>query len=64
MAIDGTCKAGDEPLTNEGWLRQQPEECYFYPMRDCPGWNAGGTCSRIGRKIPPKTLDVQPGDML
>jgi|1185.fasta_scaffold12720_3 hypothetical protein len=28
------------------------ERCYFYPMRDCPGWIAGTKCSRMGDRIP------------
>jgi hypothetical protein len=46
------CKAGDDPMSNIGWLAEQPESCYFYPARDCPGWSPGGTCSRIGEQIP------------
>lgn len=27
------------------------DRCALYPDRDCPGWVAGGTCQRLGRKI-------------
>jgi hypothetical protein len=50
----GSCKEGADPLTGEGWLHAQPERCYFYPGRDCPGWSHGGTCSRILQKITPE----------
>lgn len=47
------CKAGSQPMTNADWLVTYcPDECYWYPGRDCPGWTPGGICSRIGSKIP------------
>lgn len=40
-------------MTNADWLVTYcPDECYWYPGRDCPGWTPGGICSRIGNKIP------------
>lgn len=37
----------------EKWIELRFENyCYFYPMRDCPGWNGGDICSRIGKQIP------------
>jgi hypothetical protein len=51
VSVNGTCRKGDEPLTNEGWIHPQPERCFFYPARDCPGWSIGGRCSRIGDEI-------------
>jgi len=47
-------------LTSEQWndLRPSiysaplPERCYFYPGRDCPGWEAGTSCGRVGDMIP------------
>lgn len=55
MTTQNGCKAGQGPLTNEQWIAQIfPERCVFYPMRDCPGWGTGGTCSRIGEEILPQ----------
>src|SRR5215469_465338 len=41
-------------LPDDEWLNWWPEKCYFYPMRDCPGWAPGMTCGRIGKSIPPE----------
>jgi len=46
------CKADSEVMLNEDWNKVFPYQCYFYPGRDCPGWEAGGTCGRIGDPIP------------
>lgn len=66
-AAEVGCKPGQAPITNEGWLSEQPGRCYFYPGRDCPGWSAGGTCSRIGDVIEPQLADedlITPEDQL
>lgn len=34
------------------WQRVHPNNCYFYPMRDCPGWEYGKMCSRLDKEIP------------
>lgn len=47
-----SCRAGDEVMHNEDWGSTFAERCYFYPGRDCPGWDAGGVCGRIGERIP------------
>jgi hypothetical protein len=52
-----TCKTDSEIMRNKDWLTVCPERCYFYPGRDCPGWDAGGICGRIGERIP---LDAEP----
>jgi len=43
------------------WLEMQPYHCYFYPRRDCPGWQRGQPCSpmcqRIERTIPEGAAD-------
>jgi hypothetical protein len=41
------------------WLIVFPGRCYFYPGRDCPGWQPGGICGRIGERIP---QDAEPDD--
>ena len=41
-----------EDLPESGWLARFDGRCYFYPGRDCPGWHAGGICSRIRKRIP------------
>jgi hypothetical protein len=58
----GGCKAGQDPMISDGWLSEQPGRCYFFADRDCPGWSAGGTCSRIGDAIPAGAAeDLDPG---
>jgi len=39
-------------MRNEDWRRVFGYQCFFYPGRDCPGWDAGGICERIGDRIP------------
>lgn len=40
-------------IPEERWVNERFEErCYFYPDRDCPGWNEGGMCGRILEPIP------------
>lgn len=51
------CFKGQEPLSGEQWLGDYANRCYFYPGRDCPGWNAGGICSRISDQIPDEATD-------
>lgn len=42
----------DETTELEWTVLRFDERCYFYPMRDCPGWLKGGTCSRMRQPIP------------
>lgn len=40
-------------MSEELWASHRfNEHCYFYPMRDCPGWHEGGMCGRIREPIP------------
>lgn len=42
-------------INERDWLYQVfPEKCYFYPMRDCPGYERGKRCARIDKIIPEK----------
>lgn len=41
----------DDPAVDWAYLRFEGR-CYFYPQRDCPGWEGGIVCGRIGRRIP------------
>jgi len=47
-----TCRTDSEIMRNEDWRRVFGYRCFFYPVRDCPGWDAGGICGRIGDRIP------------
>lgn len=46
------CKVDSEIMRNVDWLTRYEGRCYFYPGRDCPGWETGGVCGRIGEVIP------------
>lgn len=51
---------GCEDTTELEWvLLRFPGRCYFYPGRDCAGWQAGGLCGRIGDRIPEDAGDQQ-----
>jgi hypothetical protein len=39
-------------MLNKDWNRVYTEHCYFYPGRDCPHWDYGTKCGRIGELIP------------
>ena len=39
------------------FLVPQPNRCYYYPGRDCPGWQPGQMCSRIDLVIPATDAD-------
>jgi hypothetical protein len=54
-----TCKTDSEIMRNVDWRITFPYRCYFYPGRDCPGWDGGGICGRIGRRVP---LDAEASD--
>lgn len=41
-----------ETMPDEDWLTRAAGWCYFYPGRDCPRWEPGGKCGRIGETIP------------
>lgn len=41
-----------EDMPEIGWTMRYSNQCYFYPMRDCPGWEPGIRCGRIGDQIP------------
>jgi hypothetical protein len=42
------------------WINQgaapQPNRCFFYPGRDCPGWKPLDICGRIDKIIPAETV--------
>lgn len=39
--------------TDLEWVNLRFEgRCYFYPARDCPGWEPGSECGRMGHPIP------------
>lgn len=50
------CTIDSEIMRDEDWRNRFDEHCYFYPMRDCPGWDDGGICGRIGKRIPPDAV--------
>jgi hypothetical protein len=52
-----SCRTDSEVMRNEDWRQRFAGRCYFYPARDCPGWDAGGICGRIGDRVP---LDAGP----
>lgn len=39
-------------MPDSAWLARFPGRCYFYPGRDCPGWQRGQPCGRIGEVVP------------
>lgn len=41
-------------MVNSDWDAHYMNRCYFYPGRDCPGWERGTKCFRIGDVIPEK----------
>ena len=41
-----------EDMPEIGWLERYEGRCYFYPDRDCPGWEPGKICERMGHRIP------------
>jgi hypothetical protein len=45
------------------WNLRYPDRCYFYPGRDCPGWQVGGLCLRVERLIPQEIPEGGPGDV-
>lgn len=49
------CTRSSEIMRNKDWDRRWPGRCYFYPGRDCPGWEPGGACGRIGKVIGSQT---------
>jgi hypothetical protein len=48
-------------MRNVDWRVRFGGQCYFYPDRDCPGWDAGGICGRIGDRVP---LDAGSSDAI
>jgi hypothetical protein len=54
-----TCKTDSEIMRNEDWRTRFSGRCYFYPGRDCPGWDAGGICGRVGDRVPPENSQVE-----
>lgn len=41
-----------DQIAGEEWVQNRyPGRCYFYPGRDCPGWEYGRPCGRIGLTI-------------
>jgi len=48
-----------DEMDPEDWIERFTGHCYFYPARDCPGWEPGGSCGRVGLDIP---LDEEDDD--
>ena len=56
---DRGCKPGQLPLDSHDWIdRRFTRTCFWYPMRDCPGWDLGGTCNRLDKPIPLDIKDI------
>lgn len=39
-------------MVNKDWDTRYDGRCYFFPERDCPGWEKDTVCFRIGEYIP------------